>query len=119
MAPCRWTVEPNEHPKDTVKREIVEELGTEASFMMETPLFLTVTKTVGQTAGHTDISLWYVLEGSSSVSYAFNIEEFARIRWFYPAEIPYNQSDPHMKRCIEKLCSLSILEKKELWFTDV
>lgn len=117
--PAGGHVEPNEHPRETVKREILEELGIEADFMMVDPLFLTVTKTVGQSAGHTDISLWYILNGCSSVAYAFDTEEFVQIRWFSSDQIPYNQSDPHMKRCIDKLCSLSILEKKELRCTDV
>ncbi len=107
--PAGGHVEPNEHPKETVMREILEELGIEANFMIEDPLFLTVTKTVGHTAGHTDISLWYILKGCSSVSYAFNAEEFVQIHWFFPFEMPYNRSDPHMKRCMEKLSSVSVL----------
>lgn len=117
--PAGGHVEPNEHPRETVKREILEELEIEADFMTVDPIFLTVTKTVGQSAGHTDISLWYILNGCSSVAYAFDAEEFVQIRWFSSDQIPYNQSDPHMKRCIDKLCSLSILEKKELQVTDV
>jgi hypothetical protein len=90
----------------------LEELGIEANFIMADPLFLTVTKTVGQTSGHTDISLWYILKGCSSVSYIFDLEEFVQICWFNPDQIPYNQADPHMKRCMEKLSSLGILESE-------
>lgn len=107
--PAGGHVEPNEHPRETVKREILEELGIKADFMMADPVFLTVTKTVGQSAGHTDISLWYILNGCSSVFYTFDPEEFVQICWFSSDKIPYNQSDPHMKRCIEKLNSLGIL----------
>ncbi len=107
--PAGGHVEPNEHPRETVKREIVEELGIKADFMMTDPVFLTVTKTVGQSGGHTDISLWYVLKGCSSVSYAFDLEEFVQICWFSSGKIPYNKCDPHMKRCIEKLNSLGVL----------
>lgn len=117
--PSGGHVELNEHPKETVKREILEELGTEANFMIEVPVFLTVTKTVGLAARHTDISLWYILEGSSSASYVFDSEEFVQIRWFSPSTIPYNQSDPHMERCMEKLSSLGVLEKKELRLINV
>lgn len=112
--PAGGHVEPNEHPRDTVKREILEELGIEAEFMMADPLFLTVTKTVGQTSGHIDISLWYILKGCSSVSYTFDVEEFIQIRWFSLDQIPYNQADPHMKRCIAKLSSIGILRKAAL-----
>lgn len=107
--PAGGHVEPNEHPRETVKREILEELGIKADFMMADPVFLTATKTVGQSAGHTDISLWYILKGCSSVSYTFDPEEFVQICWFSSERIPYNQSDPHMKRCIEKLNSLGVL----------
>lgn len=117
--PSGGHVEINELPKETVKREILEELGIEANFMIEDPVFLTVTKTVGQTAGHTDISLWYILNGCSSDSYAFDTEEFVQIRWFSPIKIPYNQSDPHMIRCIEKLSSTGVLEKKGSRYTNV
>lgn len=112
--PAGGHVEPNEHPRETVRREILEELGIEADFVMADPLFLTVTKTVGQTSGHTDISLWYILKGCSSISYAFDSEEFVQISWFSSDQIPYNQADPHMKRCIAKLSSLGVLGKTRL-----
>ena len=53
-------------------------------------LFLTVTQTVGLTAGHTDISLWYILKGCSSIKYPFDKEEFTEICWFHADEIPYH-----------------------------
>lgn len=37
--PSGGHIELNEHPKETVKREILEELGTEANFMLEYPVF--------------------------------------------------------------------------------
>ena len=51
-------VELDEHPEETVKREVFEELSIHADFLLHNPFFLTVTKTVGQTAGHTDVSLF-------------------------------------------------------------
>jgi 8-oxo-dGTP diphosphatase len=107
--PAGGHVEPNEHPKETVKREMIEELGVEAEFLLEEAVFLTVTKTVGQTAGHTDVSLWYVLNGDFSKEYLYDKEEFHQIKWFLPSDIPYNRSDPHMFRCIKKLVSLNVL----------
>jgi len=96
-------VEPNEHPKDTVKREAKEELGIEANFLLENPLFLTVTETVGQMVRHTDVSLWYVLQAEKSHFFVYDTEEFNQICWFSFNEIPFQQSDPHLKRFIEKL----------------
>lgn len=107
--PAGGHVELNEHPKETVKREVLEELDTEAEFLFPTPFFLTVTQTVGQTGGHTDVSIWYLLKGHVDVDYCFDREEFNRIHWFSPMDIPYERSDPHMKRCLEKLKSLNQL----------
>lgn len=101
--PTGGHVEVDEDPKESVKRECFEELKIEADFFFSDPLFITSTVTVGLTAGHIDVSLWYVLRGDSSVIYEFDLDEFNAIRWFSFDEIPYNKSDPHMKRFIEKL----------------
>lgn len=70
--PAGGHVELNEHPKDTVKREVVEELSIEASFLLEEPFFLTVSETAGQGTKHTDVSLWYLLKGCANTQYAFD-----------------------------------------------
>ncbi len=107
--PAGGHVELNEHPKETVQREILEELGIRADFLSEDPLFLTVTKTVGETAGHTDVSLWYVLKGNAFDNLNYDNQEFHQIRWFLPTEIPYPRTDPHMSRLMQKLNSLKVL----------
>ncbi|MEL6690553.1 MAG: NUDIX domain-containing protein, partial [Pseudomonadota bacterium] len=61
--PSGGHVDPGEHPRHTVQREIIEELGIEADFLFPTPQFITATRTVGSTAGHVDVSLWYVVKG--------------------------------------------------------
>lgn len=96
-------VEPNEHPKETVKREIREELGIEAEFLFEDPLFLTVTNTVGNVARHTDVTLWYVLRGNRNECLAFDIEEFYQIRWFHWNDLPNERTDPHLRRFVDKI----------------
>lgn len=101
--PSGGHVEINEDPKETVRRECLEELGIEADFWYEDPIFLTSTVTVGLTAGHIDVSLWYVLKGDSKSTYVFDKEEFNGVKWFGLDSMPYSQSDPHMKRFIEKL----------------
>ncbi len=107
--PAGGHVEINEHPEDTVKRELQEELGIQADFILHDPLFLTVTQTVGRTAGHTDVSLWYVLKGCASDPLAYDAGEFHAIQWFLPAEVPYGQADPHMERFMKKLRILKFL----------
>lgn len=99
-------VDLNEHPTTTVMRECQEELGIEAQFWNEMPLFITSTLTVGITAGHTDVSLWYVLNGNENDCYSYDIEEFHAIRWFRFDQIPYASSDPHLPRFIKKLKKL-------------
>lgn len=101
--PSGGHVEPDEHPADAAARECFEELGIEADFWQKDPLFITSTMTVGLTAGHTDVSLWYVLKGDHQQPYTFDAEEFHGIRWFDFDEIPYNRGDPHMARFMEKL----------------
>lgn len=101
--PSGGHVDPGEDPKDTVRREAQEELGIEAEFMFEKPLLVTVTKTVGNVAKHTDVTLWYILKGDPNRELDFDPEEFNQIRWFSIDEIPYEKSDPHMKRCIQKM----------------
>lgn len=105
--PTGGHVEPNEHPKETVRRECLEELGTVAKFWEESPLFLTSTPTVGKTAGHTDVSLWYVLKGNQAQFYSFDRKEFYDIAWFYLDQIPVHQCDPHMERFVRKLASIN------------
>jgi len=101
--PTGGHVEPDEHPKDTVIREAKEELHIEADFLIDDPIFLTVTKTQGTVARHTDVSLWYILRGSSLQCYEYDPDEFSEIRWFLLNELPYSRTDPHLKRFIEKL----------------
>ncbi|MFN8491529.1 MAG: NUDIX domain-containing protein [Caldilineaceae bacterium] len=96
-------VEPDEHPQATVRREIDEELGIAANFLFAEPLFLTVTKTVGATPGHTDVSLWYGLCGDSTAPLNFDENEFHAIRWFAFDALPLTHADPHLARFMAKL----------------
>ena len=63
--PTEGHVEPNEHPTETVKRECKEELGNEAQFIFPKSFFISVSETLGMTAGHIDVSLWYALRGTT------------------------------------------------------
>lgn len=96
-------VEPNEHPKETVKREAKEELDIDATFIFDNPVFLTVTNTVGNVARHTDVSLWYILKGDRQNLLTFDADEFHQIQWFHHDHIPYERTDPHLKRFIDKI----------------
>lgn len=104
--PSGGHVEINEHPKDTVKRECMEELGVEADFLNDKPIFITSTLTNGHQFNHTDVSLWYILKGSKNNIYEFDKNEFTGIEWYKFDSIPFEKSDPHIKRFITKLKQL-------------
>ena len=101
--PSGGHVEPGEDPHATVIREVAEELGLAADFIRPDPLFITVTRTAGDDGGHTDVSLWYLLRGDSSRAIEFDRGEFHGVRWFGFDEIPFERSDPHMRRFVAKI----------------
>ena len=108
--PAGGHVEINEHPKKTVCRELVEELGIQANFLSESPFFLTITKISDNLNGHTDISLWYILQAGKDDFFQWDEREFHSIRWFALDEIPLDQSERHMGRFIQKLRFHKILQ---------
>lgn len=104
--PTGGHVEKDEDPKETVRREIKEELGQEALFIFENPLFITKTQTVNIDAGHTDVSLWYVLAGDSEKEIVYDSREFNSYQWLdfeNILQIPIEKLDPHMHRFTKKL----------------
>ncbi len=98
-------VDPGEDPKETVIREAKEELGIEAEFLTHEPILLTVTKTVGNVTKHTDVSLWFILKVDPSQVLDYDSSEFHQIRWFEIDDIPFEKSDPQLKRFIQKMQS--------------
>jgi len=101
--PTGGHVDPGEHPRDTVIREAAEELSLKGKFLQEKPIFLSSTETVGLTSGHTDVSLWYLLQGNREESYIYDRSEFNSICWFHIDELPYGKTDPEMQRFVRKL----------------
>lgn len=108
--PTGGHVEPDEHPADTVRREVVEELGIEAMFDAQTgaaPFFLTVTETVGDPAArHTDVSLWFALESRPGQVLVPDEREFTSVRWWGIDELYAETStrmEPHLIRAVKAL----------------
>ncbi|BDU04548.1 NUDIX domain-containing protein [Nocardia cyriacigeorgica] len=99
---------PGEHPRVAARREAREELGFDPRFDVvgDQPLLLTVTPTVGPTAGHVDVSMWHVARGDRSRDYDLDTAEFAGGRWWDldPHGLP--DTDPHLPRFIRKLDSV-------------
>ncbi|WP_433199315.1 NUDIX domain-containing protein [Dactylosporangium sp. CS-047395] len=74
-------VEVDEDPAQTARREIREELGLGDAGLSRSPIFLTITRTVGQDHGHTDVSLWYVLTCAGDEEIRPDAREFHAVRW--------------------------------------
>ena len=112
--PSGGHVEKNEHPNTTVEREIQEELSMSAKFFSSDPLFITQTVTVGKTAGHTDVSLWYLLSADSEKPIQYDLGEFNGYKWFTFKEVldtPIEKLDRYMHRFMKKL-EASLFMKK-------
>jgi len=101
--PAGGHVEPGEHPRATVVRELQEELGLTAAHDIGPPLMITSATTVGQTAGHTDVSLWYVVRAERAQPTSYDEGEFKAVRWFDFDAVPHERSDPHLRRFLKKL----------------
>ncbi|HEV7358036.1 MAG TPA: NUDIX hydrolase [Steroidobacteraceae bacterium] len=96
-------VESGELPRETVVRELFEELKIVPRHEIIEPLMVTCTTTVGLTAGHVDVSLWYVVMADRNQDIQFDRQEFARVKWFRYSGVPLDQSDPHLARFLAKL----------------
>jgi len=62
--------------------------------------------TVGVSAGHTDVNLWYVLNGDADAPVAGDAREFAGCRWWTFGEVLAADPDildPHLQRFTAKL----------------
>jgi 8-oxo-dGTP pyrophosphatase MutT (NUDIX family) len=84
-------------------RELEEELGFSCPHPVQAPVMVTCTPTTGLTAGHIDVSLWYVVLASQKQPLKYDNSEFSGVRWFPFFDIPFERADPHMGRFIAKL----------------
>ncbi|GAA0796825.1 NUDIX domain-containing protein [Spirilliplanes yamanashiensis] len=98
---------PGEHPADTAEREAAEEFGLTVT--ATSPLFLTVTRTVGLDSGHTDVSLWFPVPVLRSLPITPPEHgEFRSVRWWSRAELAAADPalfDPHLHRFTAKLAA--------------
>jgi 8-oxo-dGTP diphosphatase len=101
--PSGGHVEPGEHPRTTVERELEEELGVVSPHAVGAPLMVTRTVTVGVSAGHTDVSLWYVIRRNRRDALDIDEREFDSARWFELSDIPRERSEPNLGRFVAKL----------------
>jgi 8-oxo-dGTP diphosphatase len=62
-----------------------------------------VTQTVGTIAGHSDVSLWYLVRGDTQQALQYDSDEFQQLAWFPIDALPLERTDPHMERFAAKL----------------
>ncbi len=105
--PTGGHVEKEESPLETVIRECEEELRMHAEFLQDDPLFLSLTKTIGEAVEHTHISLWYILKANASCDIDFDKEELHAVHWFDLDKIPFELSYPDLQKFCIKLGAIS------------
>jgi len=100
----------DELPFDAAIRELKEELNMEANFILQEPFFLSICETVGPTAGHIDVDLWYLLQGNADINLCTDKDDFKRefkeYGWYSFDEIldiPIENLDINMHRFVNKL----------------
>jgi 8-oxo-dGTP diphosphatase len=103
--PTGGHVEPNEHPRQTALRECAEELNMQGEFLIDGPVMVTSTETVGKTSGHTDVSIWYAMKGNRHECLTYDEREFKGVKWFHKDDLP-EKTDPHLGRFINKLYAI-------------
>lgn len=94
-------VEPDEHPRQTVAREIKEELGFASPHPIGPPVMVTCDTTVGLTAGHIDVGLWYIVRASEGIRH--DEGEFHGVHWFDLTDIPTERCHPNVRRFVTRL----------------
>lgn len=107
--PAGGHVEPGEDPANAASRELSEELGIEPRFVVEVgprPLMVTVTQTGGVSAGHVDVSLWYVFAGAVGQPLVIDEREMLGTRWWPLERVVHAEGtrfDPNLPRFLAKL----------------
>ncbi|UTH76341.1 NUDIX domain-containing protein [Chromobacterium sp. IIBBL 290-4] len=98
--PTGGHVDPGEHPREAVARELFEELGVRH---LPAPTLLTRTQVDAHAASHLDVTLWYALPVARSLPLHYDQAEFHEARWFDFDQLPFADSDPHLGRFAAKL----------------
>lgn len=74
----------------------------DANYQEQPSLAAIAAQTVGRTAGHTDVCLWYVVVGDRRISLEYCREEFDGIGWFHRSELPETRVEPDLARFVMK-----------------
>jgi 8-oxo-dGTP pyrophosphatase MutT (NUDIX family) len=101
--PTGGHVDQGEYPRHAAERELLEELGVVSEVPFGAPFMITCQTTVGLTAGHRDVSLWYLARVAESTPLRWDRDEFNDIRWFSMDQVPLERADPCFERFARKL----------------
>ncbi|WP_200896607.1 NUDIX domain-containing protein [Chromobacterium vaccinii] len=104
--PTGGHVDPDEHPRDAVARELLEELGV-GGLPVPAASFLTRTEVAGRAARLLDVTLWYALPVARTLPLRHDKTEFNEVRWFDFNQLPHADSDPHLARFAAKLAKIN------------
>ncbi len=104
-------VDEGEHPKTAARREAREELGIEAEFWKDQPLFLSKSVTQlpcekHEKCQHTDVALWYVIALSKDDPLTVDYGEYHKVKWFKLKNLPEEGVEEHLKRFCQKVFGL-------------
>lgn len=100
--PTGGHVEAGEHPAETARREVCEELGQPFDLLTERALLATRVATQGNGPVHEDVTLWYAFRGDRHASLNWDRGEFAGLNWFSVDALP-EARDPNLQRFLRQL----------------
>jgi 8-oxo-dGTP pyrophosphatase MutT (NUDIX family) len=95
-------VETNEHPTDAAMREYAEELGIAPVLLANDPLLASIEPTNGP-GSHTDVTLWYAFQGSTTQNVTVDEREFRQMEWVRFEEIMSYPTNGNLSRFLSKV----------------
>lgn len=97
--------EPGEHPRDTARREVLEEAGVEVEIVGLLGAWLgTYEESTNETHGKTSLSIYYIAKRGGEGSFEILGNEVSEVRWFPLSDLPENVSFPkHTTPVLETL----------------
>jgi 8-oxo-dGTP diphosphatase len=99
-------VETDEHPTDAAMREYVEELGIVPVLLGNAPLLASVEPVLGP-GSHTDMTLWYAFQCSTSQVVTIDKREFRQVSWVRFNDVHSYATNRNLPRFLAKVRALA------------
>jgi 8-oxo-dGTP diphosphatase len=97
-------VDTGEHPRNAAIRECGEELGVVPDLYRDSPILVSVETTLGADS-HTDVTLWFAFDCSTTVPLSLTETEFNEQRWVLFDDVAGLDTNPNLNRFLAKLLS--------------